>query len=67
MHKNKISKNGKFSVPAQRRFFVHIHHAFHHVLTIKKPRSNTTFSKTPFKNPSKRGKKAPDLSGAFFF
>jgi len=67
MYKNKFEKNGKFSDPAQHLFFVHIHHAIHHELPSKNHLKNITFPKTTLKNPSKRGKKAPDISRAIFF
>ncbi len=48
------------------QFSHHIHHAIHHVLTIKKPRSTThLFQNTPQK-PSKTTR-APEISGAKFF
>jgi hypothetical protein len=36
-----------------RQFFVHVYHAFHHVLTIKEPRSAHHFSQN---TPQKQGK-----------
>jgi hypothetical protein len=50
-----------------RAVFHHNYHAFHHVLTIKKPRSTTAiFQNTPQK-PQQKTTKAPNLSGAKFF
>jgi hypothetical protein len=47
--KNKVEKCGMFLIAAQRRFSHHVLPAFHHVLTIKKPRSTTRFFQTPLK------------------
>jgi hypothetical protein len=64
-HKNKVEEGGVFLATAQGQFSHHVYHAFHHVLTIKKPRSTTAFCKTPLKKHSKNAN-APDLSGANF-
>jgi hypothetical protein len=65
--KNKVQKSGVFLAPAQTPFSHHVYHAFHHVFTIKKPRSTTHFFQNPPSKTLQKGKKAPDLSGAIFF
>ncbi|HEY1995342.1 MAG TPA: hypothetical protein VGG81_13125 [Edaphobacter sp.] len=45
--KNKVEKSGMFLVLAGRQFPTTFNHAFHHVLTIKKPRSTTCFFQNP--------------------
>jgi hypothetical protein len=66
MHKNKVQKSGKFVAPAQMQFSHHIHHAIHHVLTIKKPPSTTHFFQNTPQKPSKTTK-TPETSRAKFF
>jgi hypothetical protein len=55
-----------FSALQQRASRVHIHHASHHVLTIKNHVPTTRFFKTTLKNPSKNSK-APGRPGASTF
>jgi hypothetical protein len=38
----------------------HVYHAFHHILTIKKPRSTTRISQNPLKKACKSGAKPLD-------
>jgi hypothetical protein len=42
--KNKYQKGGVISGAQKATFFHHVYHAFHHKLTIKKPRSAHRFS-----------------------
>ena len=56
MRKNKVQKSGVFLAPRKGGFPTTFHHAFHHILTIKKPLSNTHFFQNPFKKASKNDK-----------
>jgi hypothetical protein len=64
--KNKVEKSGMFLAATLREFFHHVLPAFHHVLTIKKPRSTTSFSETPSKSPAKTQKSHAVASAGFF-
>jgi hypothetical protein len=56
-----------FLAPRKGSFPTTFYHAFHHVLTIKKPRSTTRFFQTPLKNTSKTAKSpAPSPAQDFF-
>jgi hypothetical protein len=47
---NKSRIRGVFFEPRKRPSEHHVYHAFHHDLTIKKPRSSHLFSQNPSKN-----------------
>jgi hypothetical protein len=49
----KSSKSGKFSPPKITHSNHHNSPSIHHKLTTNSPSKNTTFSRTPLKNPSK--------------
>jgi hypothetical protein len=54
--KIKFKKVENFQPLKKGSFSTTFYHAFHHVLTIKKPRSTPAFSQTPLKNTSKSAK-----------
>jgi hypothetical protein len=67
MAKNKVAESGVFLVPEKRSFPTTIYHAFHHVLTIKKPRSTTRFfQNTPQKHQQKAKNPTPSPAQDFF-
>jgi hypothetical protein len=65
--KNKVEKSGMFLAATQRQFSHHVLPAFHHVLTIKKPRSTTCFFQNPpQKDQQKRKNPTPSAAQDFF-
>jgi len=61
-----VKESGMFFVSKKQPSTHHVYHAFHHDLTIKKPRSAPHFSKTPLKNTSKNNK-IPAHARVLFF
>jgi hypothetical protein len=64
--KNKLEKSGMFLAPQKGSFPTTFYHAFHHSLTIKKPRSTSHFFQNTLKNTSKTAKSHTITSAEFF-
>jgi hypothetical protein len=58
---NKVEKTAKFSVAKKRHFVIHLCHTFHHLLSIKKPRSARKISQKPLQNTTKPLSKKPSI------
>jgi hypothetical protein len=64
--KNKVEESGIFLLATERQFSHHVLPAFHHVLTIEKPRSTTCFFQNPPQKHQQKCRNHTVVNAGFF-